>query len=250
VTQHLLEVADSHPRRRSEDLHLVLASPTVGRATAPLALRDITKRWRASDPPVLDDVSLTLDPGSMTWIGGCNGVGKTTLLRIAAGLIEPERGRAEALGCTARENRTRYQRLVSFLSAGDRGLYARLSVRRHLDFCARIALVPRERLGPCVEETLDAFRLRQLAERRVDRLSMGQRQRLRIAMTFLPRPEVVLLDEPLTSLDDEGSALLREASAEVQARDGAVLWCSPSAEHSPVAFGTFWTLDRGRLARA
>ncbi len=81
-------------------------------------------------------------------------------------------------------------------------------------------------------------------------MSMGQRQRLRIAMTFLPRPEIVLLDEPLTSLDAEGAALLRQAIQSVLARDGVVLWCSPSGEHLEMAFDARWVLDRGRLAPA
>jgi ABC-type multidrug transport system ATPase subunit len=111
-------------------------------------------------------------------------------------------------------------------------------------------MVPRERLHSAVQETIDTFQLRHLVDRRVDRMSMGQRQRLRIAMTFLPRPQVVLLDEPLTSLDVEGVELLREAIAEVRARDGAVLWCSPSEEPVKSRFDTRWTLENGRLAPA
>jgi ABC-2 type transport system ATP-binding protein len=81
-------------------------------------------------------------------------------------------------------------------------------------------------------------------------MSMGQRQRLRIAMTFLPRPEVVLLDEPLTSLDEEGPALLQAAVEWVLAREGAVLWCSPSGEHLEMEFDARWTIERGRLVTA
>lgn len=216
----------------------------------PLALRHISKRWRADQPPVLEDLDLALQPGTATWVGGRNGAGKTTMLRIAAGLIEPERGRAEVWGTTAAENRVRYQRLVSFLPAGDRGLYARLTVRRQLEFWARITMVPRQRFRFAVEEAIALFDLRELAERRVDRMSMGQRQRLRIAMTFLPQPEVVLLDEPLTSLDAEGAALMQTAIDDLLARDGAILWCSPSGEHVDMAFDARWVIDRGRLAAA
>lgn len=215
-----------------------------------LAMQGISKRWRDGQPPVLDELSVTLEHGSRTWIGGRNGVGKTTLLRVAAGLIYPERGRVAAWGVTAHEQPTRYQRLVSLLPAGDRGLYARLSVRAHLDLCARLAMTPRARLHSCVERALDDFQLRQLAHRRVDRLSMGQRQRLRVAITFLPEPRVVLLDEPLTSLDTEGAALLAAASGEVQARGGAVLWCSPNGEQLPAGFDSRFILERGRLRPA
>jgi ABC-2 type transport system ATP-binding protein len=216
----------------------------------PLAIHGVSKRWRADLPPVLDELSLVLEPGTRTWVGGRNGAGKTTMLRIAAGLIEPEHGRAEVWGVSARENRARYQQLVSFLPAGDRGLYARLSVRRQLEFWARIALVPRERFSDAVEHAIDAFDLRELAERRVDRMSMGQRQRLRIAMTFLTDPEIVLLDEPLTSLDAESGQLLESAIEKLLARDGAVLWCSPSGEQMNAHFDTRWMLEHGRLVAA
>jgi ABC-type multidrug transport system ATPase subunit len=216
----------------------------------PLALRGVSKRWRQDLPLVLDNLDLTLQPGTKTWIGGRNGVGKTTMLRVAAGLIEPEAGSVESWGVTARAHHARYQQLVSFLPAGDRGLYARLTVRRQLEFCARIAMLPRPRFKRAVEEAIDAFDLRELAERRVDRMSMGQRQRLRIAMTFLPQPEVVLLDEPLTSLDTEGTVLLMQALERLIADEGAVLWCSPSGEHLDMEFDARWTIEHGRLVAA
>ncbi len=235
----------------------VAARPDASAATsasepeaAPLRLRALSKRWREDLPLVLDELDLTLAPGTITWVGGRNGVGKTTMLRVAAGLIESDSGRAEVWGVSPSENRVRYQQLVSFLPAGDRGLYARLTVRRQLEFWARIALVPRDRFRETVEHAIATFDLEELAERRVDRMSMGQRQRLRIAMTFLPNPEVVLLDEPLTSLDSEGTVLIATAVAEVLARDGAVLWCSPSGEHLDLKFDARWILERGRLVAA
>lgn len=216
----------------------------------PLAIRRVSKRWRRDQPPVLDGLELELEPGTVTWVGGRNGAGKTTMLRIAAGLIDPEAGRVEAWGVSARENRDRYHRLVSFLPAGDRGLYARLTVRRQLQFWARMALIPAHLFGSRIEDALDAFQLHELADRRVDRISMGQRQRLRLAMTFLPQPETVLLDEPLTSLDGHGAEVLRRAIDQVIDRDGVVLWCSPSGEHVEMQFDSRWELDRGRLVAA
>ncbi len=169
------------------------------------------------------------------------------MLRIAAGLIEPDHGTVEAMGPHAARNRVRYQQLVSFLPAGDRGLYARLSVRKQLEFWARIAMLPRGASARGRARARRRSTCEELADRRVDRMSMGQRQRLRIAMTFLPRPEVVLLDEPLTSLDGEGAELLRAAIDELLARDGAVLWCSPSGERLDMRFDARWVLDRRQV---
>jgi ABC-2 type transport system ATP-binding protein len=241
-TGTVVKTATTDPRA----LRLDPDGPRVGTGV-PLALRGVSKRWTASGPPVLDGVDLSLDLGTRTWIGGRNGAGKTTLLRIAAGLIDPDRGRAEVWGFTARERRRRYQRLVSFLPAGDRGLYARLTVRRQLEFWARIALVQRARRRSRVEQAIEEFELGELAEQRVDRMSMGQRQRLRIAMTFLTDPEIVLLDEPLTSLDAEGAIVLERAIDALVARDGALLWCSPSGERIEQEFDRRLVLEQGRL---
>jgi ABC-2 type transport system ATP-binding protein len=248
MTQGALEVAESD--RAVGQSERLAGTPPSDIDAAPLCLRALSKRWREDLPLVLDELDLTLAPGTITWVGGRNGVGKTTMLRVAAGLIESDSGRAEVWGISPRENRVRYQQLVSFLPAGDRGLYARLTVRRQLEFWARIAMVPRDRFRETVEHAIETFDLEELAERRVDRMSMGQRQRLRIAMTFLPSPEVVLLDEPLTSLDAEGTVLIAAAVAEVLARDGAVLWCSPSGEHLDLSFDARWMLERGRLVAA
>src|SRR5262249_20871812 len=100
------------------------------------------------------------------------------------------------------------------------------------------------------ERMLDEFDLRDLSDRRVDRMSMGQRQRLRLAMTFLPEPEIVLLDEPLTSLDAEGAALLAAAIDRLMEQGGSLLWCSPSGERVDQEFDARWMLDQGRLVPA
>ncbi len=250
MTPRSLELAEPAPRERARGIDLAASTQESEPVSAPLKLRGLSKRWRKDLPLVLDELDLTLEPGTTTWVGGRNGVGKTTMLRVAAGLIDPDSGRAEVWGVAPNENRARYQRLVSFLPAGDRGLYARLTVRRQLEFWARIAMVPRDRFHETIDAAIETFELHELAERRVDRMSMGQRQRLRIAMTFLPGPEVVLLDEPLTSLDEEAGVLLQAAVAEVLSRNGAVLWCSPSGEHLEMTFDARWLIEHGRLVAA
>jgi ABC-type multidrug transport system ATPase subunit len=98
------------------------------------------------------------------------------------------------------------------------------------------------------ERTLDALGLRALAGRRVDRLSMGQRQRVRLAGAFLHDPDVVMLDEPTSSLDEEGVALLASEVERIRQAGGATLWCAPSGELTgPLAFDAHLTLHAGRL---
>jgi ABC-2 type transport system ATP-binding protein len=227
-----------------------LAEQADRSGTAPLLeLERLYHRWKGPKPPVLDDVSLALHAGEVTWIGGRNGVGKTTLLRLAAGILLPQRGCVRMGELTPRSRTRRYQRQIGFLSAGDRGLQARMSVRQQLDYWARLAYVPRERRAELVDDGLRRFGLRELAERRVDRMSMGQRQRIRLALAFLHRPRVLLLDEPRNSLDDEGYQLLGEQIEWITSRGAAVLWCSPRGEDRVLACDAGYTLEDGRLER-
>jgi ABC-type multidrug transport system ATPase subunit len=210
-----------------------------------LLLSGISKAWRGR--PVLDGVSLGLEPGSLTLVAGANGAGKTTLLRIACGLVAPDAGSVAFDGLRPRRDRRAFHRRLGLLSAGDRGIYARLTVHHHLELCARLALLADEEVGAAIEHVVRLVGIEELLPHRVDRLSMGQRQRLRIALTFLHSPSLVLLDEPLTSLDEEGAAGLRRCIAGVLERAGVVVWCSPVTDAAAAPFTRRLWLEDGSL---
>ncbi len=236
VHEPLRAVAAGHPREPGHD-H---ASPT-------LRLSAVVKRWPRLEYPVLDHVSLSVEPGQAIHIAGRNGVGKTTMLRVISGLIRPDSGTLSLNELDPENDRRAYQRAIAFFAAGDRGLYARLPVRRHLDFWARIALVPRASRRDTIERAIVRFGLEELATRRVDRLSMGQRQRVRLAGLLLHQPRLVLLDEPLNSLDDDAIVLMVQTLGEVTDFGGSLVWCSPSADRSAFAFDRSYELAHGRL---
>jgi ABC-2 type transport system ATP-binding protein len=234
------------PDAPGERLRLVVddaVSPT-------LELQGVSKRWHRKAPPVLDGIDLSLTPGTAVLLTGRNGAGKTTLLRVASGLITPDRGDVRVRGLSPERSRREFHRQVALLSPGDSGLYARLSVRRHLDLAARLALMARPERAAAVERAIDDFELRPLGDRRVDRLSMGQRQRVRVAMAFLHDPLLVLLDEPGTSLDEPGVALLYAALSRLLGRGGAAIWCEPAGSRSDFAFDRRLRLEEGALHAA
>jgi len=225
-------------------------APMLGdrsRVAAVLEMEDLYHRWRGPKPPVLDGVSLTLRAGEVTWVGGRNGAGKTTLLRLAAGIFLPQRGTVRMGELTPQSAGRRYRRQIGFLSAGDRSLIARMSVTHQLDYWARLAYVPRAERPAIVSNALEGFGLAELEHRRVDRMSMGQRQRLRLAMVFMHQPRVILLDEPRNSLDDDGYRMLNEQAELATARGAAVVWCSPSGEDRVLGSDRAFTLQDGHL---
>jgi ABC-type multidrug transport system ATPase subunit len=212
-----------------------------------LSVRGLSKAWGAHK--VLDGVDLELPPGSLTWLGGHNGAGKTTLLRIACGLLAPDDGSVALDGLHPRRERRAFQKQLGFLSAGDRGIYARVTTRDHLRFWARLALIPGPEIDAALDRITEQLGLEQLLPMRADRMSMGQRQRLRLAMAFLHHPRVVLLDEPLNSLDETGAQALRNCAAYVTSRGGCVLWCSPGTDRDQAPFAARYWLGNGSLHR-
>ena len=219
-----------------------LSRPEGGR----LELSGVSKTWDRRRPPVLDDVDLTVEPGTLVSLIGGNGAGKTTLLRIAAGLIGADAGTVRLDGLEPFQQRRQFQRKLGFLSAGQSGLYARLPVEAHLEYWARIALLPRHDRPRVISQAVREFQLGDLIGRRVDRLSMGQRQRVRLAMAFLHEPRLVLLDEPQNSLDNDGIALLNDVIAGFTRERGTVICCSPGGDRIEGA-GETLELRNGKL---
>ena len=213
-----------------------------------LVVRDVHKRWGNS--PILEGVDLAVPRGGLVSICGANGTGKTTLLRIAAGLIHAESGTVAIEGLHSERDRRAYLGRLGFLSAGDRSLYARLRARRHLDLCARLALIPAGRRTAAVDQALGVFGLDGFADRRADRLSMGQRQRVRLAMTFVHDPSLVLLDEPANSLDQDGLDVLAAYLEQLRRRGGAAVWCAPDIAQSTLESDIQLRLTGGRLEPA
>ena len=233
----------------------VIAPPPTGgtesrHRTPVLGLASVRKTWGPGPAPVLDGVHLEVGPGEAVAVSGANGAGKTTLLRIASGLILPDAGTIRVCGHESESERSECQRRTGFLSAGNAGLYGRLKAEHHLEFAARLAFIPRRERQVAIRRVVDAFELAPFCGRRVDRTSMGQRQRLRLALAFLHDPELVLLDEPATSLDEEGIGLVEAALESLRSRGGAAVICVPTGWRQVVSVDRHYLLQDGRLTEA
>jgi ABC-2 type transport system ATP-binding protein len=232
----------SSPAQAGVDL---ISAPLLGEPL--MVAQGITKRWRRRDKPILDGVDFELTRGSLVALQGANGAGKTTLLRILVGLFLPNAGTVGLDGLDPVRDRRAFQSRIGFLAAGQGGLYARMSVKQHLDYWARLALLPSHARRLAVIVALGRFDLVGIASSRVDRLSMGQRQRVRLAMAFLHEPDVVLLDEPRNSLDEAGVSLLVSVATEFRRKGRSVLWCAPSGEDPNLEFDASYRLVDGKV---
>lgn len=164
---------------------------------AGLELHDI--RFAIGKKEILHGVSLHVDAGETVALLGPSGCGKTTLLRVIAGLERPSHGTITFDGEDVR-NVPAHRRGFGMMFQ-EHALFPHLNVRRNIEFGLRQARWDSTRRRARVDELLDSVGLRGFVERTIEGLSGGERQRVALARTLAPEPRMLMLDEPLGSLD-------------------------------------------------
>jgi heme exporter protein A len=174
--------------------------------------------WRG-DRRVLRGVSLTLGPGELLQVAGPNGTGKTTLLRVACGLLRPEQGRVSWCGQPIAEIRPQYQSTLVY-AAHEPALKGDLTPLENLRY-----LVGLKRSAPTteLEAALERTGVAACAQLPVRVLSAGQRRRVALARVLAMRSPLWMLDEPFTNLDAAGSALVTDLLREHVSAAGMAL---------------------------
>jgi ABC-2 type transport system ATP-binding protein len=178
----------------------------------------LTKSY--NNMPVVRDVSLRCEPGTITGFLGPNGAGKSTTLKMIVGLVRPDRGTATIDGRPFVElpNPTRVVGMLLDASA----MHPGRSGRATLMIAARLAGVHTRR----VEHLLDLVGIADAAEKRVGTYSLGMRQRLGVAQALVGEPRALILDEPANGLDPEGIAWMRTLLRDFADHGGTVLLSS------------------------
>ena len=183
------------------------AAETTGaaRGVAAASVRGLSKSFKGTR--VLEEVSFDVGEGEALVLLGASGSGKTTILRIIAGLERPDRGQVFLHG-----------RDVTELPARERGvgvifqsyaLFPRMTVEKNIGYGLRIRKRPRKEIQETVERLLALVKLEEHRRKYPSQLSGGQQQRVAIARTLAYRPEVLLFDEPFGALDAQTRVHLR-----------------------------------------
>jgi ABC-type Fe3+/spermidine/putrescine transport system ATPase subunit len=186
--------------------------------TAAITLTDVTKRFGSH--VALDHASFEVTAGTAAVILGPSGCGKTTLLRVIAGLEVPDSGQVMLNGTTMTAERRiiipPHERKLGFVFQ-DLALWPHLTVQRNIEFVLGSRELSRAERIRRVQAALALVRIEQLAARFPHELSGGEQQRLALARAIVGEPRLLLLDEPLSSLDAELRAALRAELAGLQA---------------------------------
>ena len=205
----------------------------------PLTVERLT--YAAGGQRLLKDLSFRIDSTGRTVLLGPNGAGKSLLMRILHGLLAPTEGQAPRNGLSPRAA-SRQQAMVL-----QRPVLLRRSVAGNLDHALRLRKVARGRRRGLIMEALGQAGLARLARRPARSLSGGEQQRLGIARAWVLRPDVLLLDEPTTSLDPSATRAVEAMIRAVDAAGTKIIMSTHDIGQAKRLAGDVLFLHRGRL---
>lgn len=191
-----------------------------------LRLTGVTRIFGAHPAVIL--VDLAVARGEVVLLTGHNGAGKTTLLRIAATAIAPTYGGGTVLGFDLVREKTAIRGRTEMLGARTR-LYEDLTPLEYLRFVAQLTL-PQPRIA--LEDLLERVDLVPARDMRIRELSQGMRQRLALARAHMRRPELLLVDEPYSALDQAGREELDKLIEDTRFAGGCVLLATHDVERA------------------
>ena len=197
--------------------------------------------------PIVTDIKLKLDRGSVLGLLGVNGAGKSTTLRMIAGVLTPTTGQVLIAGEDLREQAQSAQRQLGYLPE-QVPLYAELRVVEYLEFCARLHGLRSAAVARAVAGVIEHCALGDVRRRLLGNLSKGFQQRVGIAQAIVHDPALIVLDEPASGLDPVQAANIRNLVREL-GRDHAVILSTHLLPDVQACCDRVAILHQGRLRR-
>ena len=197
--------------------------------------------------PVLRSVSFGVARAETIVLLGQNGSGKSTLLRLLAGLSKPTAGVIRIGGWQMPQEAMAVRRQIGLVSHQPL-LYGALSARENLDFFGKLYGMARDERGDRIQVVLDQVGLAKRADSLARSFSRGMQQRLSIARSLLHQPEILLLDEPFTGLDQAAAEGLEDLLLSAQREERTLIMTTHQLGRAPALAGRALILARARIA--
>ena len=173
----------------------------------------------------LKDVSFTLNDGEITGLLGVNGAGKTTLVRLIYGLLQPSSGRILVDGVEVAQQPDRARQRLGVLP-DDTGLYKRLTARENIRYFGELHHLSPASLTESCEELIELLGMHNIADRRAEGFSLGERMKTALARAIVHQPQHIMLDEPTNGLDVITTRAVRRMLVALRDQGRCVLFSS------------------------
>jgi ABC-2 type transport system ATP-binding protein len=220
-------------------------SGNVPMAELPLALRSLTVRY--GQLTAVDHLSIRIQPHEIYGLLGSNGAGKSSTLKAVVGLLTPADGAISVLGHDPTKETVRTKQIVGYVPETAL-LYDALTPREFLEFVASVRGLDATQVSDRAKSYVTAFQIEREFDQPLATLSNGTRQKVLLISAFLHQPTLLVLDEPLNSLDPRSVRLMRELLTQYVAQaPRGVLFSTHTMEVAERLCNRVGILDRGRL---
>jgi ribosome-dependent ATPase len=218
------------PQAKKGNHHDIRVPPLQPGNNVDVAIEAHNLTMRFGNFTAVDNVSFSIRRGEIFGFLGSNGCGKTTTMKLLTGLLPATSGSAELFGraLNSRDLATRHR--VGYMSQSF-SLYSELTVRQNLQLHARLFGVPAVTIAARVEKILQRFGLDASADELPDRLPLGMRQRLSLAVAMVHEPELLILDEPTSGVDPVARDSFWQLMIDLARNDGVTIFISTHFMH-------------------
>lgn len=170
----------------------------------------------------VDDVTFSVDPGEIFGLLGPNGAGKTTAIRIILDIFKPDRGKVSILGGPMTEEK---KNRIGYLPE-ERGLYQDITLDRCLNYLATLKGLSSQEARRRIGIYLDRFDLTSARQKKLKEMSKGMQQKAQLIVTLVHEPELVIVDEPFSSLDPVNTQMVKDILRELRDKGVTIVMCT------------------------
>jgi ABC-2 type transport system ATP-binding protein len=209
-----------------------------------IEVEQLTKTYNGTE--ALSTVSFRVPKGQVCGYLGPNGAGKSTTVKILTGVLRPTSGVARVAGFDVVTESLEVKKRIGYVPETGT-LYSTLSANEYLALTGALHDMPDAEIAERSNQMLELFQLKDAADRRLDTLSKGMRQKVVISAALLHDPEIVLFDEPLSGLDANAAWLIKDIVRGLADRGKTILYCSHILDVVERLCERVIILDRGRI---
>ena len=211
-----------------------------------IGIRDLTKYYKGSDEPAIDQISLDIHRSEIFGLLGPNGAGKTTTISILCGLFPPTNGEISIDGMDIRTNRDKIKHIIGIVPQ-EVALYPTLTGLENLQFFGRMYGLRGKHLKERIGEYLVRFGLKSFARKLVSTYSGGMKRRVNLIAGLLHKPKILFLDEPTVGIDVQSRNVILEFLHELRETGTTIIYTSHYMEEAEKLCSRVAIIDQGKV---
>jgi ABC-2 type transport system ATP-binding protein len=211
-----------------------------------IEIKNLSKRYKGSDEPALNNISLDIYPNEIFGLLGPNGAGKTTTISILCGLFKPTSGEVVIDGFDLKDGLDQIKHLIGVVPQ-DIALYPTLTAIENLTFFGNMYGLRGPSLREMIMERMKVFGLERYAKKKISSFSGGMKRRVNLIAGLLHGPKILFLDEPTAGIDVQSKIVILEFLHEINRKGTTIIYTSHYMEEAENLCSRVSIIDRGTI---